>query len=110
MDRRGQKTGAGYYDYDENRNAKPSPVTEKIMHDFIAKSGANPRKICDEEILERCLYPMINEGAKILEERQGDPAVRHRCGLGERLRLAGLSRRPDVVRRPGRPRPRCWPR
>ena len=73
MDRRGQKTGAGWYDYDENRNAKPSPVTEKILHDFIVKSGANPRKISDEEILERCIYPMINEGAKILEEKQGDP-------------------------------------
>jgi len=68
MDRRGQKTGAGYYDYDENRNAKPSPVTEKIIHDFIVKSGRNPRKVSDEEILERCVYPMINEGAKILEE------------------------------------------
>ena len=70
MDRRGQKTGAGWYDYDENRNAKPSPVTEKILHDFIVKSGANPRKIGDEEILERCLYPMVNEGAKILEEKK----------------------------------------
>jgi 3-hydroxyacyl-CoA dehydrogenase len=68
MDRRGQKTGAGFYDYDENRNAKPSPVTEKILHDFIVKSGANPRKISDEEILERCVYPMINEGANILDE------------------------------------------
>ncbi|QUD90066.1 3-hydroxyacyl-CoA dehydrogenase NAD-binding domain-containing protein [Phenylobacterium montanum] len=68
MDRRGQKTGAGFYDYDENRNAKPSPVTEKIIKDFIEKSGANPRQISDEEILERCIYPMINEGAKILEE------------------------------------------
>ena len=70
MDRRGQKTGAGYYDYDENRNAKPSPVTEKIINDFISKSGANPRKISDEEILERTLYPMVNEGAKILEEKK----------------------------------------
>jgi 3-hydroxyacyl-CoA dehydrogenase len=68
MDRRGQKAGAGYYDYDENRNAVPSPVTEKIITDFIVKSGTNPRKISDEEILERCVYPMINEGAKILEE------------------------------------------
>jgi len=67
-DRRGQKTGAGYYDYDENRNAIPSPFTEKVINDFIGKSGANPRKISDEEILERCIYPMINEGAKILEE------------------------------------------
>ncbi len=67
-DRRGQKTGAGYYDYDENRVAKPSPFTEKVINDFIVKSGANPRKIDDQEILERCIYPMINEGAKILEE------------------------------------------
>jgi 3-hydroxyacyl-CoA dehydrogenase len=68
MNRRGQKTNAGYYDYDENRNAKPSPVTEKIIKDFVAKSGVNPRQIGDEEILERCIYPMINEGAKILDE------------------------------------------
>lgn len=67
-DRRGQKTGAGYYDYDENRNAKPSPFTEKVINDFIVKSGANPRKISDDEILERCIFPMINEGVKILEE------------------------------------------
>jgi 3-hydroxyacyl-CoA dehydrogenase len=68
MDRRGQKTGAGYYDYDENRVARPSPVTEKVIKEFVAKSGVNAREITDEEILERCLYPMVNEGAKILEE------------------------------------------
>ncbi|MDP1874446.1 3-hydroxyacyl-CoA dehydrogenase NAD-binding domain-containing protein [Phenylobacterium sp.] len=68
MDRRGQKTGAGYYDYDETRNAKPSPVTEQVIKDFIVKTGANPRDVTDEEILERSIYPMINEGAKILEE------------------------------------------
>jgi len=66
--RRGQKTGAGYYDYDENRNPKPSPVTEQIIRDFQAKAGVTPRAISDEEILERSIYPMINEGAKILEE------------------------------------------
>ncbi len=68
MDRRGQKTGAGYYDYDDKRNAHPSPVTEKIIREFVARSGVNPRTISDEEILERCLYPMVNEGAKLLEE------------------------------------------
>ncbi len=68
MDRRGQKTGAGFYDYDENRVAKPSPVTEKIILDLAAKKGINRRPISDEEILQRCIYPMINEGAKILEE------------------------------------------
>jgi 3-hydroxyacyl-CoA dehydrogenase len=70
MDRRGQKTGAGFYDYDENRNAKPSPVTEKVIQDFRAKQGINPRQISDDEILQRCLYPMVNEGAKILEEKK----------------------------------------
>ena len=69
MDRRGQKTGAGFYDYDEQRNARPSPVTEKVIKDFAAKAGATPRQISEQEILERCIYPMINEGAKILEEK-----------------------------------------
>jgi 3-hydroxyacyl-CoA dehydrogenase len=70
LDRRGQKTGAGYYDYSENREAKPSPVTEKIINDFVAKSGASPRTVSDDEILERTLYAMVNEGAKILEEKK----------------------------------------
>ena len=48
MDRRGQKTGAGFYDYDEQRNAKPSPVVEKIILDFAAKKGINRRSISDE--------------------------------------------------------------
>jgi 3-hydroxyacyl-CoA dehydrogenase len=69
MDRRGQKTGAGFYDYDAERNARPSPITEKIIKDFMARAGTAPRKISEAEILERCVYPMINEGAKILEEK-----------------------------------------
>lgn len=68
MDRRGQKTSAGYYDYDENRVASPSPVTEKIINEYVSKSGVNKRSYTDEEILQRCLFPMINEGAKLLEE------------------------------------------
>jgi 3-hydroxyacyl-CoA dehydrogenase len=68
MDRRGQKNGAGFYDYDENRNATPSPIVEQLILDFAAKKGINRRAISDDEILERCIYPMINEGAKILEE------------------------------------------
>src|ERR1700685_1385104 len=68
MGRRGQNTATGFYDYDEARNAKPSPVVEKIILDFAAKKGINRRTISDEEILERCIYPMMNEGAKILDE------------------------------------------
>ena len=69
QNRRGQKTSAGFYDYDEQRNAKPSPITEKIIKDFAAKSGRPQRQISGQEILERCLYAQINEGAKILEEK-----------------------------------------
>ena len=66
--RLGQKNGKGFYDYDANRVATPSPVTEQIVKDFASKSGANLRDISEQEILERTIYPMINEGAKILEE------------------------------------------
>jgi len=65
--RRGQKTGAGFYDYDEARKAKPSAKVEGIIRDFAKSKGIEHRKIGDAEILERCIYPMINEGAKILE-------------------------------------------
>jgi 3-hydroxyacyl-CoA dehydrogenase len=70
MDRRGQKTGAGYYDYDEARNGSPSPVVEKIIQDFVSKSGVNARDISLDEMKERMLYVMVNEGAKILEDRK----------------------------------------
>jgi 3-hydroxyacyl-CoA dehydrogenase len=68
MDRRGQKTGSGFYDYDASRKASPSPVVEKLVLEHSAKKGIERRTISDQEILERCIYPMINEGAKILEE------------------------------------------
>jgi len=68
MDRRGQKNGRGYYDYAADRTATPSPEVEKIIGDFAARSGKDSRSISDDEILERCVYPMINEGFKILAE------------------------------------------
>jgi 3-hydroxyacyl-CoA dehydrogenase len=72
--RRGQKTSAGFYDYDEARNAKPSAHVEGIIRDFAKSKGIEQRKIGDAEILERCIYPMINEGAKILEEGKAQRA------------------------------------
>jgi 3-hydroxyacyl-CoA dehydrogenase len=66
--RRGQKTSAGYYDYDERRTPSPSDDVEKIIRSFAAKAGVESREISAQEILQRCIYPMINEGAKILEE------------------------------------------
>jgi 3-hydroxyacyl-CoA dehydrogenase len=68
LDRRGQKTGAGYYDYDADRNPKPSTIVEGLIRELAAKKGIAQRAVTDEEILQRCVYPMINEGAKILEE------------------------------------------
>jgi 3-hydroxyacyl-CoA dehydrogenase len=67
-DRWGQKKGAGFYDYDEKRRPSPSPVVAKIIDDFRAKEGVEPREIGDREIIERTLYTMVNEGSKILEE------------------------------------------
>ncbi|MHB8283698.1 MAG: 3-hydroxyacyl-CoA dehydrogenase, partial [Caulobacteraceae bacterium] len=68
MDRRGQKTGAGFYDYDDARRARPSPIVEQAILDLSAREGITRRRIGDQEILERCTLPMINEGAKILDE------------------------------------------
>jgi 3-hydroxyacyl-CoA dehydrogenase len=59
---------AGFYDYDEKRRPSPSPRVQEIIDDFRAKSGTEKRDITDQEIIERTLYTMVNEGAKILEE------------------------------------------
>jgi 3-hydroxyacyl-CoA dehydrogenase len=68
IDRWGQKKGAGFYDYDDKRRPNPSPVVEQIIEDFAKKHGVERREIGDQEIVERTLYTMVNEGAKILEE------------------------------------------
>jgi 3-hydroxyacyl-CoA dehydrogenase len=68
IDRWGQKKGAGFYDYDEKRRPSSSPVVQQIIEDFAKKQGVERRHISDEEIVERTLYTMVNEGAKILEE------------------------------------------
>ncbi len=70
----GQKTGKGFYDYDEKRNPSPSPETQAIIDDFAAKSNLPKREISDEEIIERTLYPMVNEGYLILEEGKAQRA------------------------------------
>ncbi len=66
----GQKKQAGFYDYDDRRNPTPSPRVAEIIADFRKASGlAEPRTdITDQEIIERTLYPLVNEGALILEE------------------------------------------
>ncbi len=64
----GQKTKAGFYDYDENRKPAPSPVVAEIIDGFRNRAGLKRRDISDDEIVARTLYTMINEGAKILDE------------------------------------------
>ena len=67
--RLGQKSGKGFYIYDENRNKSPDPEVEALIKKFGEERQIRMRDgITKEEILERCLYPMINEGFKILEE------------------------------------------
>jgi len=70
----GQKTKAGFYDYDEKRTPSNSPRVAEIIDDFRAKSGVTPREISDEEIVVRTLYTMVNEGALILEEGKAQRA------------------------------------
>jgi 3-hydroxyacyl-CoA dehydrogenase len=69
LGRRGQKTGAGYYTYDpQTRERKVDPIVGELVTEYAKKAGGEQRKASDQEILERCLYAMVNEGAKILEE------------------------------------------
>jgi 3-hydroxyacyl-CoA dehydrogenase len=68
LDRRGQKTSAGFYDYDAKRERTPSRIVEDLVLKQSAAKGVTRRTISDQEILERCTYPLINEGARILEE------------------------------------------
>ncbi len=66
--RYGQKTGKGYYRYEDGRTPIPDPWIADLIEQKARELGVNRRDISDDEITERTLYPMINEGAKILEE------------------------------------------
>ncbi len=83
----GQKTGKGYYKYEAGSRAPlPDPDVEKLIVDTCARLGLKRREISNDEILERMVYPMINEGARILEEgiaaRPGDIDVVWLYGYG----------------------------
>ena len=69
MGRYGQKTGAGFYRYEPgNRNALPDPEVDRVVDEVRAELGITPRKISNQEIVERCVYALVNEGARILDE------------------------------------------
>jgi 3-hydroxyacyl-CoA dehydrogenase len=67
--RYGQKTGKGWYLYQPgNRKAIPDPEVDTMLEDYRKELGITPRKISDAEIVQRCIYALVNEGARILEE------------------------------------------
>lgn len=68
MGRFGQKTGAGWYKYDENRTPTTDPEVAALVKQWAVEAGIPQREISSEEIVDRCLYALVNEGARILEE------------------------------------------
>ncbi len=73
-DRWGQKKGAGFYDYDAKRNPSPSPRVAEIIAEFRQRTGTPQHDVTDQEIVERTIYPMVNEGALILAEGKAQRA------------------------------------
>jgi 3-hydroxyacyl-CoA dehydrogenase len=68
LGRFGQKTGRGWFRYDGSRTAMPDPETLELLRQSAREQGIAQRKISDQEILERCLYGLINEGARVLAD------------------------------------------
>ena len=94
MGRFGQKTGAGWYDYQAGkRDAIPSDVVNKMIEDHRKALGVTPRKISDEEIVQRLVFALVNEGAKILEEgiasKSGDIDMVYLTGYGFPIHRGG---------------------
>jgi 3-hydroxyacyl-CoA dehydrogenase len=68
LGRYGQKTGAGWYKYDDQRRATPDPLVTELVRKWVDEAGIVQRQISAGEITDRCLYALVNEGARILEE------------------------------------------
>src|SRR5580704_13827862 len=68
LGRYGQKTRAGWYKYDDQRRAAPDPVVADLVRKWVAEAGVVQRQISAREMTDRCLYALVNEGARILEE------------------------------------------
>ena len=100
--RYGQKTGAGYYRYEAGkRDPIPDPVTEALITEYRAANGITPRKIRDDEVVERCIFALVNEGARILEEgiaaRASDLDIVYLNGYGFPLHRGGPMLYADMV-------------
>jgi 3-hydroxyacyl-CoA dehydrogenase len=68
LGRFGQKTGAGWYKYDENRKPSADPEVAGLIRQWSSEAGIPQRQISGEEIVERCIYALVNEGARIIED------------------------------------------
>ena len=101
MGRFGQKTGAGYYRYEDGRKAVPDPAIEALIVQASAEKGIMRRQIPDQEIVERCVYQLVNEGAKILEEgiaqRASDIDIVYAFGYGFPRYRGGPMCHADIV-------------
>ena len=98
----GQKTGAGWYRYEAGkREPVADPAVEQMIAQFRASKGITPRKVSDEEIVERCIYAMTNEGARIVEEgialRASDIDTVYISGYGFPLHRGGPMQHADQV-------------
>ncbi|MGZ5082729.1 MAG: 3-hydroxyacyl-CoA dehydrogenase NAD-binding domain-containing protein [Usitatibacter sp.] len=102
MGRFGQKTGAGWYRYEPGkRDPIPDPAVDEIITAYRKEMGIKPRDISDEEIVERCVYALANEGARILEEgiaqRASDIDMVYLTGYGFPLKRGGPMFHADTV-------------
>ena len=101
LGRYGQKTKAGWYDYDEHRKPVPSAEIAQMLKDTAANAGIEQREISDEEIIERTIYALVNEGAKILEDgialRSVDIDLIYINGFGFPVRRGGPMFYADTV-------------
>ena len=102
LGRFGQKTGAGWYDYQAGkRDAIPSPLVNKMIEDHRKELGVTPRKISDEEIVQRLVYSLVNEGARILDDgiasRAGDIDMVYLTGYGFPIHRGGPMMYADQV-------------
>jgi 3-hydroxyacyl-CoA dehydrogenase len=98
----GQKTGAGWYRYEAGkRDPIPDPVTEQLISQYRADAGITARKVSDDEIVERCMFALVNEGARILEEgiaaRASDIDIVYLNGYGYPLQRGGPMLYADIV-------------
>jgi 3-hydroxyacyl-CoA dehydrogenase len=98
----GQKTGAGWYRYEAGkRDPIPDPVTEQLITQYRTDAGITPRKVSDDEVVERCMFALVNEGARILDEgvaaRASDIDIVYLNGYGYPLRRGGPMLYADLV-------------